>query len=226
MVLACPYLSSKQRYSCPSASKRKGTWRSRLPAHMLVGDPPVGMVNFWERPRSMYWFVTWYMCNWSKLGIFHGCQVLSLTKKQEDHLTRVQILKKKNRSFQMFSGCPTHFLHLFGEARWRLPSNRGRSLTDGWTNLSQRGVFLICCAFFIFFQNLLGNWFSQFRLILGEKISFGGIPNSSSLMPCLTTWAHSCSAVVLPMRTMLSPKGVQKQSHGCSCQGCKATNHS
>ena len=58
------------------------------------------------------------------------------------------------------------------------------------------------------------------------KISFGGIPNSSSLMPCLTTWAHSCSAVVLPMRTMLSPKGVQKQSHGCSCQGCKATNHS
>ena len=42
-------------------------------------------------------------------------------------------------------------------------------------------------------------------------------------MPCLTTWAHSCSAVVLPVRTMLSPKGVQKQSHGCSCQGCKAT---
>ena len=55
------------------------------------------------------------------------------------------------------------------------------------------------------------------------EISFGGIPNSSSL---LTTWAHSCSAVVLPMRTMLSPKGVQKQSHGCSCQGRKATNHS
>ena len=44
-------------------------------------------------------------------------------------------------------------------------------------------------------------------------------------MPCLTTWAHSCSAVVLPMWTMSSPKGVQKQSHGCSCQGCKATNH-
>ena len=60
----------------------------------------------------------------------------------------------------------------------------------------------------------------------GKKISFGGIPNSSSLMPCLTTWAHSCSAVVLPMWTMSSPKGVQKQSHGCSCQGCKATNHS
>ena len=56
-------------------------------------------------------------------------------------------------------------------------------------------------------------------------ISFGGIPNSSSLMPCLTTWAHSCSAMVLPMRTMSSPKGVQKQSHGCSCQGCKVTNH-
>ena len=44
-------------------------------------------------------------------------------------------------------------------------------------------------------------------------------------MPCLTTWAHSCSAVVLPMWTMSSPKGVQKQSHGCSCQGCKASNH-
>ena len=58
-----------------------------------------------------------------------------------------------------------------------------------------------------------------------KTISFGGIPNSSSLMPCLTTWAHSCSAVVLPMRTMSSPKSVQKQSHGCSCQGCKATNH-
>ena len=27
------------------------------------------------------------------------------------------------------------------------------------------------------------------------------------------------------MRTMSSPKGVQKQSHGCSCQGCKTTNH-
>ena len=29
-----------------------------------------------------------------------------------------------------------------------------------------------------------------------NEISFGGIPNSSSLMPCVTTWAHSCSAVV------------------------------
>ena len=57
------------------------------------------------------------------------------------------------------------------------------------------------------------------------KISFGGIPNSSSLLPCLTTWAHSCSAMVLPMWTMSSPKGVQKQSHSCSCQGCKARNH-
>ena len=56
-----------------------------------------------------------------------------------------------------------------------------------------------------------------------KKISFGGIPNSSSLTPCLTTWAHSCSAVVLPMWTMSSPKGVQKQWHSCSCQGCKAT---
>ena len=44
-------------------------------------------------------------------------------------------------------------------------------------------------------------------------------------MPCLTTWVHSCSAVVLPMWTMSSPKRVQKQSHSCSCQGCKATNH-
>ena len=44
-------------------------------------------------------------------------------------------------------------------------------------------------------------------------------------MPCLTTWAHCCSAVGLVMWTMSSPKGVQKQSHGCSCQGCKATNH-
>ena len=58
-----------------------------------------------------------------------------------------------------------------------------------------------------------------------KKISFGDIPNSNSLMPCLTTWAHSCSAAVLPMRTMSSPKGVQKQSHACSCQGCQATNH-
>ena len=31
--------------------------------------------------------------------------------------------------------------------------------------------------------------------------------------------------MVLPMWTMSSPKGVQKQSHSCSCQGCKATNH-
>ena len=44
-------------------------------------------------------------------------------------------------------------------------------------------------------------------------------------MPCLTTLAHSCSAVVLPIWTMSSPKELQKQSHSCSCQGCKATNH-
>ena len=82
-----------------------------------------------------------------------------------------------------------------------------------------------------FLRDFLQNWSFQaqkrnFSARLLSKISFGGIPNSSSLMPCLTTWAHSCSAVVLPMRTMLSPKGVQKQSHGCSCQGCKATNPS
>ena len=41
-------------------------------------------------------------------------------------------------------------------------------------------------------------------------------------MPSLTTWAPFC-AVVLPMWTMLSPWS--KQSRGCSCQGCKATNH-
>ena len=44
-------------------------------------------------------------------------------------------------------------------------------------------------------------------------------------MPCSTTWAHSCSAMVLPMWTMSSAKGVPKHSHSCSCQGCKATNH-
>ena len=41
-------------------------------------------------------------------------------------------------------------------------------------------------------------------------------------MSSLITWAPF-SAVVLPMWTMLSPWS--KQSHGCSCQGCKATNH-
>ena len=41
-------------------------------------------------------------------------------------------------------------------------------------------------------------------------------------MPSLTTWPPFCT-VVLPMWTMLSPWS--KQSHGCSCQGCKATNH-
>ena len=41
-----------------------------------------------------------------------------------------------------------------------------------------------------------------------EKISFGGI-SSKILMPCLTTWAPFFCAMVLPMWTMLSPKGVQ-----------------
>ena len=41
-------------------------------------------------------------------------------------------------------------------------------------------------------------------------------------MPSFTTWAPFC-AVVLPMWTRLSLW--TKQSHGCSCQGCKATNH-
>ena len=35
-------------------------------------------------------------------------------------------------------------------------------------------------------------------------------------------WAPFC-AMVLPMWTMLS--AWSKQSHGCSCPGCKATNH-
>ena len=44
-----------------------------------------------------------------------------------------------------------------------------------------------------------------------KKISFGGIPNTVSiiLMPRLTTWAPFFFAVVLLMWTMLSPKGVQ-----------------
>ena len=41
-------------------------------------------------------------------------------------------------------------------------------------------------------------------------------------MPSLTTLAPFC-AMVLPMWTMFSPWS--KQSHGCSCQDCKATNH-
>ena len=41
-------------------------------------------------------------------------------------------------------------------------------------------------------------------------------------MPSLIAWA-SCCAVVAPMWMLLSPWS--KQSHGCSCQGCKATNH-
>ena len=69
-----------------------------------------------------------------------------------------------------------------------------------------------------------GTWNSQ-KSFPQNKISFGGIPNSSRLMPSLTTLAHSCSAVVLPIWTMSSPKEIQKQSHSCSCQGWKATNH-
>ena len=54
-----------------------------------------------------------------------------------------------------------------------------------------------------------------------QKISFGDIPNSSS-MDILMPWAPFC-AMVLPMWTMLS--AWSKQSPGCSCPGCKATNH-
>ena len=61
-----------------------------------------------------------------------------------------------------------------------------------------------------------------------NKISFGGIPNNSSiiLMPRLTTlWApfflRSGSAHVDNVIT----KRCSKQSHGCPWQGCKATNH-
>ena len=60
-----------------------------------------------------------------------------------------------------------------------------------------------------------------------KKISFGGIPNSSSiiLMPRFTTWApfflRSGSAHV----DDVIAKRCSKQSHGCPGQGCKATNH-
>ena len=49
-----------------------------------------------------------------------------------------------------------------------------------------------------------------------DKISFGGIPNSSSIdIPSLTTSAPFCASY---------PRGQNNQSHGCPCQGCKATN--
>ena len=54
-----------------------------------------------------------------------------------------------------------------------------------------------------------------------QTISFGDIPNSSSI-DILMPWAPFC-AMVVPMWTMLS--AWSKQSHGCSCPGCKATNH-
>ena len=73
-----------------------------------------------------------------------------------------------------------------------------------------------------------GFWLQQGHVSHGEKIiSFGGIPNSSSiiLMPRLTTWApfflRSSSAHMDNVIT----KTCSKQSHGCPWQGCKATNH-
>ena len=59
------------------------------------------------------------------------------------------------------------------------------------------------------------------RMYSHNQISFGGIPNSSSLLPCLTTWAHSCSA--MDVITKRGSKTITYSS--CSCQGCKATNH-
>ena len=54
---------------------------------------------------------------------------------------------------------------------------------------------------------------------LWKKISFGGIPNSSSIwihIPCLPAWAPFFCAVVLPMWTMSSPKGVQNNHTAAS----------
>ena len=56
-----------------------------------------------------------------------------------------------------------------------------------------------------------------------SQISFGGIPNSSSIDILMPYAIFDYMGGVLPMWTMLSPWS--KQAHGCSCQGCKATNH-
>ena len=55
------------------------------------------------------------------------------------------------------------------------------------------------------------------------KISFGGIPNSRSIDILMPYAIFDYMGGVLPMWTMVSPWS--KQAHGCSCQGCKATNH-
>ena len=111
--------------------------------------------------------------------------------------------------------CTGTFRNLISHLHWKAPEPSG-TCSGTW-----------CCSCIGSHQSYSGlkTQNRKFCCWGKKKISFGGIPNSSSLMPCLTTWAHSCSAVVLPMWTMSSPKGVQKQSHGCSCQGCKATNH-
>ena len=46
-------------------------------------------------------------------------------------------------------------------------------------------------------------------------------------MPCLTTWAPFLlrSGVGVAHVDNVITKRCSKQSHGCSCQGCQATNH-
>ena len=96
------------------------------------------------------------------------------------------------------------------------------AMSIGGTNL-QPTRFLT--TFEIYDKRCFFGW-PKFGTLLTKIISFGGIPNSSRLItPCLITCAHSRSAVVLPIWTMSPPKGIQKQSHSCSCQSCKATNH-
>ena len=79
----------------------------------------------------------------------------------------------------------------------------------------------------VFVNSTKNSEIKQNKVLFFEEISFGGIPNSSSiiLLPRLTTWApfflRSGSAHVDNVIT----KRCSKQSHGCPWQGCKATNH-
>ena len=62
---------------------------------------------------------------------------------------------------------------------------------------------------------------------MGFKISFGGIPNSRSiiLMPRLTAWAPYFLRTGSAHVDKVITKRCSKQSYGCPWQGCKATNH-
>ena len=75
------------------------------------------------------------------------------------------------------------------------PSGTGTD-SSGWRNALLK-MFEMCC--------------------FCKEISFGDIPNSSSI-GILMPWRPFC-AMVLPMWTMLS--AWSKQSHACSCPGCK-----